>query len=94
VNYDFTIFVPNIFTPNADGMNDVFIPVTRGIKFYSLMLFDRWGEKIFESSDPSLGWDGTQKGVACANDIYLWKLSVSGNNGEAKEMQGHVTLSR
>ena len=94
VNYDFTIFVPNIFTPNADGMNDVFIPVTRGIKFYSLMLFDRWGEKIFESSDPSLGWDGTQKGVACTNDIYLWKLSVSGNNGEAKEMQGHVTLSR
>src|ERR1041384_3504677 len=58
IESDFSIYVPNAFTPNGDGLNDVFLPVTRGVKKYSLELFNRWGERIFFSREPMIGWDG------------------------------------
>ena len=94
VEADFNIYVPNAFTPNGDGMNEVFMPVLRGVKFYHLSIFDRWGAELFESVEINNGWDGTFNTVNCKQDVYVWKIKVSANNGQEKEMTGHVSLTR
>jgi len=94
VELDFNVYVPNVFSPNADGRNDIFLPTLRGIKFYKLTIFNRWGEKIFETDDVLMGWDGTLNGKDCKNDAYTWKIYVSALNGDMKQLTGHVTLNR
>jgi gliding motility-associated-like protein len=94
VNPDFHLFIPNAFTPNSDDNNDLFLPVGRGVKFYTLSVFDRWGEKIFQTGDILQGWDGTYKGAPCQNGVYVWKINATGVNDENKSMKGHVTLYR
>jgi gliding motility-associated-like protein len=91
---DFSVYVPNAFTPNYDGKNELFYPVTRGAKLLRFMVYDRWGEKLYETTDLGAGWDGTYKGEACKQDVYVWKLNVSGRNGEEKKLSGTVTLFR
>lgn len=94
VQEDFTFYVPNAFTPNADENNDVFIPVIRGIKHYELSVFNRWGKKIFSSSDLSKGWDGSFAGEECKQDVYIWKITVSNKSGIEKSFSGEVSLLR
>lgn len=94
-----TIYVPNTFTPNNDGLNDVFIPVGKNIGAMHLIVFDRWGEILFESDDPSMGWDGTFRGSYVKNDIYVWKLAYrftdkDGNMGLPEERMGHIQVLR
>ena len=74
---DFAVYVPNTFTPNNDGLNDVFGPVFRGAKSYNISIFDRWGEKMFETNDFNKGWDGTYRGEPCKEDVYVWVLDVT-----------------
>lgn len=90
----FTFFVPNSFTPNGDGINDVFIPVASGIKQYDLTLFNRWGDLLFKTSDISVGWNGEAGSEPCAQGVYVWKASVSTIHGESKTITGHLTLLR
>jgi gliding motility-associated-like protein len=97
IDDEFLIYVPNAFTPDGDGVNDIFAPVLNGYDpfDYQLLIFDRWGEVIFESSHPQVGWDGTVKGNAKLgkSEVYVWKINVRDNvNGEKKEYVGHVTL--
>ncbi|MDI1353452.1 MAG: gliding motility-associated C-terminal domain-containing protein [bacterium] len=76
------IYVPNSFTPNEDGLNDIFKPIITGSKKYKLNIYDRWGALIFETANYETGWDGTYKGEPSKSDIYTWTLqssSVSGN---------------
>jgi gliding motility-associated-like protein len=91
---DFHLFVPDVFSPNGDGLNDVFIPVTRGIKFYNLQIFDRWGIKIFETPNREVGWDGTTHGKISPEGVYVWRIEVSSRGGEQKTLTGHITLYR
>jgi gliding motility-associated-like protein len=91
---DFHFYMPNTFTPNEDALNDLFMPVTRGIKNYTFMVFDRWGEKLFSSEDPLQGWDGSYRGQPCKQDVYGWKAVVSTVHGEQKVYSGNVTLLR
>ncbi len=91
---DFIIYVPNVFTPNGDGLNDGFYAVTRGVKKFSFMIFDRWGALLFSTGDPQQAWDGTYKGSACKQDEYAWKIIVSGINGEERHIAGQVLLAR
>ncbi|MBA2613587.1 MAG: gliding motility-associated C-terminal domain-containing protein [Bacteroidetes bacterium] len=91
------IYVPNTFTPlNSDGLNDIF--TVKGVNFneFNMMIFDRWGEKIHETTDPYQGWDGKYKGQDCKSDTYIYKISykfIYGNQrGVAKTLTGHVTL--
>jgi len=88
----FSIYVPNAFTPNGDGVNDLFQPKGYGIKKYNLMVFDRWGEKLFFTEDFFKGWDGTYKGNLCKDDTYTWKIAVQGPDGKTKDLVGIVTL--
>jgi gliding motility-associated-like protein len=94
VETDFNLFVPNVFSPNDDDLNEVFMPVARGVKLYHLSVFDRWGNEVFESSEVSLGWDGTYNGAPCKADTYAWKINATANNGAVKNLVGHIILTR
>ncbi|MDI9341391.1 MAG: gliding motility-associated C-terminal domain-containing protein [Sediminibacterium sp.] len=95
VTDDFSIYIPNAFTPNGDGQNDVFGAKGTGIKKYQLSIFDRWGELIFTSNDLLKGWDGTVKGNRIAQDgVYIWKVNAVSIFGSSKEYKGTVTLMR
>ncbi|MFM1875796.1 MAG: hypothetical protein RL266_1533 [Bacteroidota bacterium] len=78
-----TVYIPNTFTPHemgeADGINDVFLPIIGGGTpyRYTLEIFDRWGEKLFESSDPYQGWNGTYKGKLVEQAVYAYRLRFS-----------------
>lgn len=95
----FNIFVPNAFTPNQDGFNDYF-----GIEGtdidpdrFHFMIFDRWGEQVFESFDPTSRWTGGFQGGDnyVADDVYMWRLVVySLTNVERHEILGYVTVVR
>lgn len=91
----FLLYVPTAFTPDGDGLNEVFRVDGNDIaaKDFSLMIFDRWGEKIFESSDRNIGWDGTLGGDPVPSGVYAWKLHArSAYFGTAREMMGQVSV--
>jgi gliding motility-associated-like protein len=95
-----TIYVPNTFTPNGDGVNDVFIPVGKNIATMELTIFDRWGRLVFQSLDPTVGWDGTVQGSPAETEVYLWQLRYRffedehGKIGFEQQRQGHVQVLR
>ncbi len=94
------VFVPNTFSPNNDGSNDVFYPRGTGIdRAKILRIFNRWGEIIFERYDfpvniASNGWDGTWKGKKANADVYIYQLEVYCQNGELISSTGNITLIR
>jgi gliding motility-associated-like protein len=95
VNDEFLIYVPNAFTPDGDGLNDVFMPVINGyeVESFKMYIFNRWGEMIFETSFPNVGWDGTYLGNPPKQDVYVWRIEVKDAvSGEKKQFHGHVTL--
>jgi gliding motility-associated-like protein len=98
------VLIPNAFSPSqtsagggggvSDGKNDVFLPLTRGVIEFELMIFNRWGELLFESRDPDYGWDGTYKGKLCQQDVYIYKLAATYETGEKVVRVGDVNLIR
>ncbi|MFZ1693528.1 MAG: PKD domain-containing protein [Flavobacteriales bacterium] len=93
VNADPLVFVPNTFTPNNDGRNEVFLPVIAGYEGwrYKLIIFDRWGLAIWSTEDRIQGWDGRKDGRAPVIDVYVWKIVLE-RDGDARDFIGHVTL--
>ncbi len=95
VGDDFGIYVPNAFSPNGDGLNEIFQPKGFGIVKYNLKIFDRWGEMIFETSTLEEGWDGKYQGRGdkiIQNGVYTWLIECTSVFGKAHELKGHVTL--
>jgi gliding motility-associated-like protein len=88
------MFVPNAFSPNADGYNDELR--VRGICLESMtfMVFNRWGEKVFETADINVGWDGTFKGEPLNTGVFVFRLEGKTWNGQAYSLKGNVTLMR
>jgi gliding motility-associated-like protein len=96
------IYIPTAFSPNQDGINDIFVPFTgfevTGIQ--SFQVFDRWGGLIYTSEknllpgDPGLGWDGTAKGKALSSGTYLYSMNVEFIDGEVVLFSGEVNLLR
>jgi gliding motility-associated-like protein len=94
---EFILYVPNAFTPDGDGVNDIFVPSVIGADplDYNLMIFNRWGQLIFSSEFPTIGWDGSYKGTGSQEDVYVWKiLTRDAATSAKKEFVGHVTLLR
>ena len=89
-----TLYVPNAFTPNGDGKNEMFKAYGTLIKVFHMLIFDRWGNLIFESSSLGRGWDGTFKGEKVMNDVYVWKIYATDFYDEEHVMIGHVTVVR
>jgi gliding motility-associated-like protein len=94
---DFDIYVPNAFTPDGDGINDVFnvFHISLSFEHFSLSIYNRWGELVFKSDDESQGWNGKKTGKECPGGVYVYKIifSVNGVPG-SQERVGVVTLVR
>jgi gliding motility-associated-like protein len=88
------MYVPNAFTPNNDGANDVLY--VRGICLESLtfMVFNRWGEKVFETTDQRVGWDGSYKGEDLNTGVFVYRLEGKTYDGVGFSLKGNVTLIR
>ncbi len=76
---DLLLWMPNAFTPNGDGLNDVFLPKYKnGVEItFQMLIFNKWGEQIFSTNNITKGWDGTYKGVICPEDLYTWTINFS-----------------
>ena len=89
------IYVPNAFTPNGDGVNDVFRPLPVGItKLELFRVFNRWGEEVFRTNEYMKGWDGKTRGRVADAGTYVWIVQGTNTAGEQMEKRGTVTLIR
>lgn len=88
------IFVPRAFSPNGDGVNDVLYVRGESIDEVQLIVYDRWGEKVFETRNKDVGWDGTHHGKELPPDVYGYYLNVTCIGGETYEEKGNVTIIR
>ena len=90
-------FLPNAFTPNGDGLNDSFRPLPRYdyVNRYHMSIYNRWGQRIYETTDINKGWDGTYKGTQCMLGAYIFRIvyeEYGQQPMESKVMEGTVML--
>ena len=92
---DFPVYMPNAFTPNGDGKNDLFrYPSSAKNRFIRLTIFNRWGEKLFETREAAKGWNGRLKGILQPVDSYVYLLETQTLDGRKRQQKGTVTLIR
>ena len=92
---DFTVFVPNVFSPNGDGQNDKLYVNLVGVKEFRLYrIFNRAGQKVFETTNPAEGWDGTINGIPQPLDTYVWMVEAVSKYGAPIRENGLVTILR
>jgi len=94
---DYLIYVPNAFTPNNSGLNEVFKPVMTGFdeQGYTMYIFNRWGNLVFETHDMEVGWDGTfhNDNMQVQDGVFTWKIEAKiKNSADSKVFVGHVSL--
>jgi large repetitive protein len=94
VNPLFTLYIPNAFSPNSDGLNDVFMPKGSYIKVYDMYIFNRWEAQIFHSNEITMGWNGKVNGTGdvCQEDAYFYLINVTDTEGKIHSYTGQVTL--
>ncbi len=92
------VIVPNAFTPGNDGLNDAFKPISdiESYTYYRFVIFNRWGQKLFETSNPNMAWDGIYDNKLCENGVYIWSLHAKSNcsAGDKNFQKGIVHLIR
>lgn len=84
--------VPNAFSPNGDGQNDILYVRGQDIKTLGFKVFNRWGELVYETNNINNGWDGYYKGVQQEMEVYVWMLTATFSNGTVSQRSGNVTL--
>ncbi len=90
---DFTLYIPNTFTPNNDKVNDIWLIKGTCLDKMNCLIYNRWGEKIRELRDINEGWDGTYKGVSVPDGVYIYLIEVSTKEGTINKA-GHITVFR
>jgi gliding motility-associated-like protein len=88
------IFLPDVFSPNGDGNNDVLFVRGPSIAAMDFAVHDRWGVRVFSSTYPDHGWDGTVNGTLSPSGVYVLVLSATLDDGETIERTSNVTLIR
>jgi gliding motility-associated-like protein len=90
------IEMPTGFSPNGDGNNDIFLPLGSALfaKEYDFRIWNRWGQEVFRSTDPTIGWDGTFKGPPSITGVYAYVITYKNIYNEPKMLKGNVTLVR
>lgn len=93
------VFVPNAFTPDGDGLNDILMVRGSGIRVKSFRIFNRWGNLVFEKlnfepNSPAYGWDGKVRGVPAAPDVFVYTAEVICDNGVINTLKGNTTIIR
>ncbi|HTL80093.1 MAG TPA: PKD domain-containing protein [Bacteroidia bacterium] len=91
---EYALFVPSAFSPNGDGANDVLFVRGAGIKFLTFAVYDRFGEKVFESQNINDGWDGVFRGQPMNTGIYVWYVTADFYNNTSQSIHGDVSLVR
>lgn len=86
------VYVPNAFSPNQDGFNDVWGVSHAFVKEYNLKVFNRWGEKVWENDFKGNQWDGSYKGKTANNDVFIWIITYKGWDGKFYTQKGNVTV--
>ena len=95
VQPEYTFFIPDAFSPDGDGLNDVFKPKGNGIYSFEMQVFDRWGGVIFSSESIDLGWDGTDvRGIELNNGVYLYRVLIYDINNKLWVYNGELSLVR
>ncbi len=91
---DFTLYFPNAFTPNADGTNETFTAKGSYVKEFEMYIYDRWGMKLYHTTDIEKGWNGTVDGgnTICQEDTYVYVATASDPRGNKHQYLGKVTL--
>ena len=93
----FSLYIPNSFSPNGDGINDTWRPISLGFNYdsYNVQVFDRWGNLIFISSDPTESWDGlTREGKEISVGVYSYRVSIGEDSSKKNnhERIGKITI--
>lgn len=88
------VFFPNAFSPNGDGNNDIYLSFGGSVKLIALTIFNRWGEKVFDSNNQFIGWDGNYKGKPQPGGVYVYYAQVTLMNDEVRKFTGSLTLIR
>ena len=88
------VYIPNSFTPNGDGNNDLFLIYGEGIKTVNLKIFNRWGEMVFNSENQFLGWDGNYKGANQPVGVYVYEAQITFLDNRQTLRTGSITLIR
>ncbi len=98
VDEDFNYFLPNVFSPNNDGKNEVFRPSITYAKYYKLTIYNRWGELMYaetiHGSDRVSGWDGTFRGAPAPDGVYIYQLYILDRSDKETNKQGTFLLTR
>lgn len=88
------IYFPNAFSPNGDGVNDIYIPYGKNMKRITYSIFNRWGEKVFESNSELIGWDGFYKGVQQPAGTYPYTAKITFLDATTHDIKGSITIIR
>lgn len=86
--------IPNAFTPNADGINDAVCFNTEQLSEFSIAIFNRWGEAVYRSDDPTQCWDGTYRGTPCPAGVYTYTCHITCFGNHTNDLKGDITLIR
>jgi gliding motility-associated-like protein len=86
------IYIPNSFTPNGDGLNDTFGAIGEAIGEYTMQVFNRWGQLVFESNNYKNQWDGTYDGAQVPTGTYVYKMKAKGKAGNLTQKEGTITV--
>jgi len=96
IEEDYNLYVENTFTPNGDGINDVFLPEAlrmRAVNF-KMTIYDRNGKLLFETTDASRPWDGTYNGQTMDEGVFVWVVTLINEEGQPEQYRGVVNLKR
>ncbi len=93
-NFSPTIYIPNAYSPNNDGLNDKFVISAGAIKTFSMKIFDRWGEKLWETEDYTAAWDGFYKEKPVQMDVYVYTVTLTDFRDKVYKMNGTVHVIR
>lgn len=95
------LLIPNAFIPNTQGAgsgnalnNEVFLPLVQKVNKFQMMIFNRWGQLMFESTNSEVGWDGYFQGKLCVQDVYIYRITVEYENGRTITRTGDINLIR
>ena len=94
VNDPSSLFIPDIFSPNNDGANDILFVRGEGIVQLDFSLYNRWGDKVFSTNSIDNGWDGNVRENKSPTGIYFYQLKARVNNGDEIVRSGDITLVR
>jgi gliding motility-associated-like protein len=89
-----TLYVPNAFTPNEDGTNEVFRPIVYDVSDYTFEIYNRWGERIYQTNNRKTGWNGRMKNQNAPDGVYVWRIKFRNHKSIFEEHHGHFTLLR